>query len=91
MRWNAKRPLERARKVSLANTAHAGEAPDRPVLIGCSVHPVLCAQQPPHQLGILHPFFHSHEMVFAAPDGVGKGQAMSTETGTMTHRNTRGD
>lgn len=58
--------------LGLGDAAHAREPPDGPRLVRARVHPVLRAQQPPQQLGILaHALCYSGELAVpdeAAPD-----------------------
>jgi len=61
VRGQPERLLERAREVRLGDAAHAGQAPDRPLLVRGRVHAVLRAQQTAQELGVLVRVVATHD------------------------------
>jgi len=53
VRRDAEDLLERSREVGFGDAADARQAPHGPALMRGGIHPILCAQQSPQQLGIL--------------------------------------
>jgi hypothetical protein len=54
MRRDAEGLPERSRKVRFRHAAHSREAPHRPLLVRCRIHPVFRAQQTAQELGVLN-------------------------------------